>query len=284
VPPAALATAPFAATEAERVGSEERDQERRWARRRKVAVRLVAAIGGIAVVAGGVWIWTTTRNMPPYEAWSTPLPRASLPPAETTAATTTAAGGVQEPTATVTTPAEGSGTVPGGVVTRAPHQRWSWSISAMGTLESARSLSERLRRSAPAEAFMVAPVVSGGRTLYRVLGGLAQNQQQLSGTREALGRATGLASGGWLARETPFAFALRDFEDGGAAATWAGELWGEGIPAYVLVVERDDGSTVHRVYSGAYASAEEAAPLRAVLENAGIGPGTLSERRGRAGS
>ncbi len=272
-PPVAAAEPPSVAKGAEHVDREKEDREGRRAQGRKVAVRVVAALVGIAVVAGGVWIWTKTRGVPPYEAGSTPLPRASLPAAEAPVPATTPA----ETT-------EGlSGDLP-PAVTRAPHQRWSWSIAAMGTLEAARSLSERLRRAAPDETFMVAPVVSGGRTLYRVLGGLAPDQERLVGTRESLGRETGVASGGWLAREAPLAFALRDFEDAQAAATWAGELWDEGIPVYVLVVERDDGSVVHRVYSGAYGSEEEAAPLRAVLENAGIGPGALSERRGQGGS
>lgn len=299
-----LTLPPVVEAELEHVGSEEEDAALRWAHRRRIAARTVAAFGGVAVVAGAVWIWNATRSMPPYEAWSTPLPRASLPPAETPAVATEDTGAGAAPPEASAGPADSGQTpdtasapaTPAGrmaeappeaapvAVTHAPHQRYSWSIAAMGTLDAARSLAERLRRAAPDRAFMVAPVVSGDRTLYRVLGGLALDREELVGTRESLSRETGLAPGGWLVREAPLAFALRDFGNAQEAATWAGELWGEGIPVYVLVVERDDGSVVHRVYSGAYASEEEAAPLRAVLESAGVCPETLSERRGRSGS
>jgi len=230
----------------------------------------MAVLVGVAVVVGAFRIWSATRARPPYEAWSTPLPRATIPPAGTSTALADAAAPAPAP---LDVSDEG-----------APHQRWSWSLAAMGSLDAAHALSVELQRSAPDQAFMVAPIVSGGRTLYRVLGGLATDRTELVAMREALARETGLASGTWLVREAPLAFALQEFDAAEDAARRVEELWSISVPAYVLLVERDDGSRIHRVYAGAYASEEEALPLRRLLEDAAISPETLSERKGRIGA
>ncbi|NJD18188.1 MAG: SPOR domain-containing protein [Gemmatimonadetes bacterium] len=156
-------------------------------------------------------------------------------------------------------------------------------MAAMGSMEAARELVAGLRRRAPDQAFVIAPIVSAGRTLYRVLGGLATARAELTRIREPLGRATGQPAGTWLVREAPLAFSLQDFAEAGAAAERVAELARSGVPAYALVVERDDGSRVHRVYAGGYADEAEAATLRALLESAGISGAALVERRGRVG-
>jgi hypothetical protein len=285
-----LATPPIMMAEWDRFGDEE-EEAHRSAQRRKIAIRVLAGLGGVAVVAGAVWIWTSTRSMPPYEARSTTLPRASIPPAGAPAPGAALASATD--TATPDTALAGdssqvtdtAGAPPGTAVpeTRAPHQRYSWSMAAMGTMDGARSLVERLRRRAPDQAFIIAPIVSDGRSLYRVLGGLAADRDELARIREPLGQATGQPAGTWLVREAPLAFSLQDFDDAESATSWIAELGRSGVPAYVLVVERDDGSLVHRVYAGAYANEAEAAAMRSLIDSAGIRGALLVERKGRAG-
>ena len=168
-------------------------------------------------------------------------------------------------------------------MTGAPHQRFSWGLAALGSLEAARGMTERLGRAAPDQAFMVAPIVSNGRTLYRILGGLAEDRDQLLALRGTLAERTGIAPGSWLVREAPWAFSLQDFDDAAAATARARALWNAGVPVYVLIVERDDGSLVHRLYAGAYETEQEAQALRAMLERAGVSGMTFTDRRGRSG-
>lgn len=302
-----LATPPIMLAEWDRFGDEEEDAF--WTgRRRTMVVRGLAVLGGVAVVAGAVWIWGMTRAQPPFEPRSSALPRASVPPAAGTPDTTAAGevGTEAEPTrvaaagdsvpvpdtalapatqvaaaaaAAARTPSVG----PAAAGTGAPLQRYSWSMAAMGTLDAARAMVERLRRRAPEHAFIVAPIASDGRTVYRVLGGLAADREELAALREPLGQATREQAGSWLVREAPLAFALQDFDDAAGAAARVNELWQAGVPTYALVVGRDDGSVTHRVYAGAYASEAEASALRAMLERAGVRDARLVERRGRAG-
>jgi cell division septation protein DedD len=252
----------------------------RSARRKKLLVRGLAALGGVAVFAGAVWIWSSTRGMPPYEARSSALPRATIPSASAPGAGAALAGDTAQ-VADSTVASDAPAAVP---ETRTPHQRYSWSMAALGSMDAARSMVERLRRRAPDEAFMIAPIVSDGRTLYRVLGGLAADREELVRIREPLGQATGQPAGTWLVREAPLAFSLQDFDDADGASAWVAELGRSGVPAYALVVERDDGSRVWRVYAGAYANEAEAATMRALIDSAGIRGAPLVERKGRAGS
>ncbi len=127
----------------------------------------------------------------------------------------------------------------------------------------------------------MAPIVSNGRTLYRVLGGLSEDRPGLVAQRASLGEQTGENPSRWFVREAPSAYLLDEFDDQAAAQTRAQALWGAGIPTYVLVVGRQDGSQGHRVYAGAYATEEEAAALVAMLREAGITGMTFTERRGR---
>ncbi len=283
-----LATPPIMMAEWDRFGDEE-EGAYRSARRKKVAVRILAGVVGVAVVAGAAWVWTSTRSLPLYEARSTTLPRASLPAAGSSASGVAVASEAAAATPDAALAGGGAG-APGAPAraavpeTRAPHQRYSWSMAAMSTMDAARSLVEGLRRRAPDQAFVIAPIVSDGRTLYRVLGGLAADREELARIREPLGQATGQPAGTWLVREAPLAFALQDFDDAASASAWVAELARSGVPAYVLVVERDDGSLVHRVYAGAYASEAEAATMRALIDSAGIRGVALVERKGQAGS
>lgn len=151
----------------------------------------------------------------------------------------------------------------------------------MGSYEAARALVERLGRGGEGGPFAIAPIVSDGRTLYRVVGGIAESRETLEGIREGVAAAAGVDAARLLVREVPLAFALQDFPDGVSAASRADQLLRAGVPAYVLAVARDDGTTVHRVYAGAYASAEEAAVLVGTLRAAGFGEARLVERRGR---
>ncbi|HSW27994.1 MAG TPA: SPOR domain-containing protein [Longimicrobiales bacterium] len=294
-----LSTPPIMMAEWDRFGDED-EAASRSAQRKKVAVRILAGVVGVAVVAGAAWVWTSTRGLPPYEARSTTLPRASIPPAGESASGVALAsemGAATPDTAVPPDSAAAPGTAgtpitagtPGAPSraavpeTRAPHQRYSWSMAAMGTMDAARSLVERLRRRAPDQAFAIAPIVSDGRTLYRVLGGLAADREELARIREPLGQATGQPAGTWLVREAPLAFSLQDFDDADGASAWVAELSRSGVPAYVLVVERDDGSRVHRVYAGAYADEAEAVTMRALIDSAGIRGAVLVERKGRVG-
>lgn len=294
--------------------------------RRRRLVRALAAVVGVVVVAGAVWIWRGSRDLPPFEVRSTTLPRATTParsaappaagevrpeggqeaaplpgeerPEPAPAAEPTSTGeATQDPDVTAAPeqpvqppptgqPAPAVGAVgraptPGVGEGRAPHQRFSWSVAAMGSYEAARALVERLGRGGEGGPFAIAPIVSDGRTLYRVVGGIAESRETLEGIREGVAAAAGVDAARLLVREVPLAFALQDFPDGVSAASRADQLLRAGVPAYVLAVARDDGTTVHRVYAGAYASAEEAAVLVRTLRAAGFGEARLVERRGR---
>jgi len=282
--------------------------ERRSARRRMVRTR-VLGIAGVAVVgiAGG-WIWTTLRSRPPMDVQGVTPPRATVEaepapdasqagpeavaeggesgapettPPETGEPAATPAGEVAQATPARTQPSPTPVAGAAGVgETGAPHQRFTWSLAALGSYRAAADMVVRLRQRAPGEAFAVAPIVSDGRTLYRVLGGLAATRPALLATREAIARSAGLAPETPFPREAPMAFALGDYGQVADARSRADELWGAGVPTYVLGVTRDDGTQVYRVYAGAYASAAEAQPLLTLLRAAGVADPTFVERRG----
>lgn len=253
--------------------------------------------------------------MPPLDVRSTPLPRvgvpgqAAPPPAgenvvppgrqgpldeavaeavEEASAPDSLQGttrGAEPTTATQPPPAAlgaGRAPTPGVGESGAPLQRFSWSVAAMGSYDAARSLVERLRRSAPDRAFVIAPIMADGQTLYRVLGGVAESREALAELRDGVATAANVEPDRLLLRDAPLAFALQDFSEAPAAAR-ADQLWRAGVPAYVLEVDRDDGTRTHRIYAGAYASAEEAAVLVGTLRAAGFGAAQLVERRGRFG-
>lgn len=248
---------------------------------RRLLVRSLVAVGGVVVVAGAVWIWNSSREMPPLDVRSTPLPRVGVP----VQAAQSPAGGeaIASPAAlsSAAAPEGGRAPTPGVGASGAPLQRYSWSVAAMGSYDAARSLVERLRRSAPDRAFFIAPILADGRTLYRVLGGLAESREALGELRDGVAAAAGVEPAGLLLRDAPLAFALQDFSEASAAAARADQLWRAGVPAYVLVVDQDDGTRIHRIYAGAYATAEEAAVLVGTLRAAGFGAAQLVERRGR---
>lgn len=283
--------------------------------RRKLLVR-VAAIAAVAVVgvAGG-WIFTSLRDRPPVEVQGVMPPRSAVgeggagvaapaeaeatpdAPEEGAGATPTPSGAApgdatpegtagaatparEEPRAAAPAPAPGTGG-PVGPATSAPHQRFTWSLAAMGSYSTAASMVDRLRQRAPGEAFAIAPIVSDGRTLYRVLGGTAETRDALLATREAMARTAGMAPETPFPREAPMAYAVADYPVADQARARAEVLARAGVPTYVLEVARDDGSRAYRVYAGAYASEAEAQPLLALLRGAGVSDAVFTERRGR---
>lgn len=283
--------------------------------RRKLLVR-VAAIAAVAVVGVvGGWIFTSLRNRPPVEVEGVMPPRSAVgegaagvaapPGAEATpdapeegaGATPTPSGGApgettpedaagaappvrEEAPAAAPAPAPGTG-APVGPAASAPHQRFTWSLAAMGSYRTAASMVDRLRQRAPGEAFAIAPIVSDGRTLYRVLGGTAETRDALLATREAMARTAGVAPETPFPREAPMAYAVADYPVADQAGARAEALARAGVPTYVLEVARDDGSRAYRVYAGAYASEAEAQPLLALLRGAGVSDAVFTERRGR---
>lgn len=242
----------------------------RWALGRALMV-----VGGVAVVALAAWIWSSARKLPPLQVRDSALPRVAVPPLPADPAAEPAAGPETQ------VPADALVEAAVATSTTSPHQRFTWAVAAMGSYEAARALAQRVARRNPGLTPVVAPIQAQGRTLYRVLGGLAADREALAGVREEVAAAAGVDPGVLLARETPLAFALEDFADAEAAARRAEEVGAAGVDAYVLAVDREDGTLVHRVYAGAYASADEARPLLERLRSAGLGDVPLVERRGR---
>jgi len=160
-----------------------------------------------------------------------------------------------------------------------PPPAFSLSLSAHAEPGVAEARLATLSERAPEVWFGIVPVEVGGTAYRRLLAGLAPDSGAVEALRSRLGALLGEEPDGWVARRTHLAFLVATSPDRAEAEGAVAGLAQGGIPAYVLQVDRSDGSTLYDVYAGAFADAEEAAALRATLQRAGV-TAPLRERRG----
>lgn len=142
---------------------------------------------------------------------------------------------------------------------------YSVAVGAYPTLEEARGRADSLQRAHTGVPALIAPVIAGGRTFYRVLVGALAD----SAAARALGeRAAG--GGDWILRDASLAFGLGELGDRGLAERRVRELADLSVPAYVVPVPYSGGRERYRIYAGGYESEAEAAAMRALLGANGI--------------
>lgn len=138
---------------------------------------------------------------------------------------------------------------------------------------------EELAARLPDRLWIVAPLEVDGTVYHRVLAGPAADEAAADSLAASLAEALGADVSEWVVRATGRAFFLGMEDDRTTALDRAAALRDDGIPAYVLSVAGPGGTVRYRVYAGAYADADEAAHLAAVLQERGL-TATLSERSG----
>jgi SPOR domain len=161
-----------------------------------------------------------------------------------------------------------------------PTPRYSIALAAYGDPGLAASRLRAVRRKAPGQLFTLAPIRVGDRVFLRLLAGVASDS--LGATRAAaeLSQSLGESSAPWMIRQTPMAFLLGSEPTLDGADARVRALSEEGISAYLLSVDLDDGTVQYRVYAGAYANAGEASELSARLGAAGEPTDRFEERIG----
>jgi SPOR domain len=121
---------------------------------------------------------------------------------------------------------------------------------------------------------------------HKVYAGMLQDTAQAAELRARLlsgGQVDSAAVGGpsALIQERPLAFDLGDFATREAAQARADSLAARAIPAYAVPVPLSDGREAWKLYGGAFADSAGAAPMRTMLQSAGL-PARLVPRSGRA--
>jgi hypothetical protein len=155
---------------------------------------------------------------------------------------------------------------------------------ALGSYRNGGSAARRARVVGgllPGVVVLSVPVEIGGAVYHRVLAGPARDSADAARLAGEIARRGGLDRSGWILRATPRAFRLDEMGDPAAARERADAFTASGVPAYVLAVAYEDGSTRYRVYAGAYADEMEASYLAGLLRERGITTATLSDRTGR---
>ena len=174
----------------------------------------------------------------------------------------------------------------GEAVITAELMTWMLTVASFEDAGAAAASARRLERLLPATGVAVAPVQLAGRVVNRVMAGpVADSLQARELGRTLVGRLGGEARlDDWVIRQVRLAFPIDEFEFGPDAEARAGQrveqLQGQGIPAHVLALGRSDGSTVLRIYAGAFAEVVEAGWLASRLAQLGIEHGPLSDRVG----
>jgi cell division septation protein DedD len=157
--------------------------------------------------------------------------------------------------------------------------RYSVAIAIYGVLDQAQDRVAQLGKDAPTMQFYISPTVVQGSIFYRVMAGPLADSVSAAAMRDTLmnRRIKTITTTSDLL-DTPFAFLLGTFPNRGAADAKAAEATSKGIPAYVLPAGMS-GSTVYKVYAGAYTGLGDAEFLREILERASL-PDSLVERTG----
>ena len=157
---------------------------------------------------------------------------------------------------------------------------YSVAIAGYQLLTQAQERVEQLRREQPAMQFFTAPTVVQGRMYYRVLAGPLPDSATAAAVRDTLMarriKTVALASDLLVA---PYAFLIGTFPRRTDAQAKATEAVGRGIPTYIVPIADADGTTLYRLYAGAYSGQGDAAFLRDMLKGASL-PDSLVERTG----
>lgn len=243
---------------------------------RRLAIGLFLVF--LATLAYALWSGAVRLPLPPSV-----VPASSLrsDPAIGERSVPTALEGTGQPDASVEVFAP-----QGEAVITAELMTWMLTVASFEDPGAAAALARRLERLLPGTGVAVAPVQLTGRVVNRVMAGpLADSLQAraLGGTLvERLGGGARLDD--WVIRQVRLAFPVDEFELGPGAEDQADQrveqLQGQGIPVHVLALTRSDGSTVLRIYAGAFAEAGEANWLAMRLAQLGIEHGPLSDRVG----
>ncbi len=163
----------------------------------------------------------------------------------------------------------------------APLQAWGLRIGAFRNREVAREQAELMSTRAPGHLFVVVPVEVQGTRYFRVVSSLAEEQADAEAMRADLAARLGSTdSDQWLVRRAPMTFLVAEASTEEEALGRVEMLGSAGVDTFVMALPRPDGSRVFRVYAGAYANAQEAATMGALLEAAGVSGAALVERRG----
>jgi len=162
-----------------------------------------------------------------------------------------------------------------------PLQSWGLRIGAFRNQGVARQQAGLMSSRAPGHLFIVVPVDVQGTRYYRVVSALAEEQGDAESMRSDLATRLGSAEAEqWLVRRAPLAFLVAETATEEEARGRLETLGSAGVDSFVMALPRKDGSTVFRVYAGAYANPEEASAMRDLLQAAGIADAPLVERRG----
>lgn len=161
----------------------------------------------------------------------------------------------------------------------APHHEWNLTLGSYTDPRSADGLAARLGNLHDGLAVVVAPVEVGGTVYHRVLAGPMPDSMAAAALRVLLAGERG-GRGDWVVRYAPFAFMVGEVEERAAAERRRAVLEDLGVPAYVMELDRSDGSSFYRVYVGAYADAVEASWMAARLADRNVDTAPLAERRG----
>lgn len=162
-----------------------------------------------------------------------------------------------------------------GRVAAAPSAEWALALESFLDPAVAAGRAEEFQRRHPEVLFWVVPVRVNGRRFHRVLAGQRATEADLEGLRTELG-----GNPSWYARRVGLAFLLGEVPDLEAARTWTEVLAGLGIPSHVLAVRGPDAGWSYRVFSGGFASPEEASELEDMLRAEQLEGVRLTERRG----
>ena len=177
--------------------------------------------------------------------------------------------------------ASGTPTAPADLVASSPLQAWGLRIGAFRNREVAREQADLMASRAPGHLFVVVPVEVQGTRYYRVVSSLAEEQTDAEAMRSDLATRLGSTeSDQWLVRRAPMAFLVAEASTEEEALGRVEILDAAGVDTFVMALPRADGSRLFRVYAGAYANAQEAATMGALLESAGVVDAPLVERRG----
>jgi hypothetical protein len=158
---------------------------------------------------------------------------------------------------------------------------YSLAIASYRDQAEARGRAVTLSRLVPDVLFTVVPVQVSGTLYHRILVGPATDSVHATELATHVAERTGMDPSRWVIRATSGAFDLGQTADRAVAEERARDLYDAGMPVYVLAVDYSDGSTLYRIYAGAYADEQEAAHLSSVLAEQGLGLYPFSHRTGR---
>lgn len=162
-----------------------------------------------------------------------------------------------------------------------PLLAWGLRIGAFRNREVAKEQADLMSARAPGHLFVVVPVEVQGVRWFRVVSAAAEERADAEALRTDLATRLGAADAEqWLVRRAPLAFLAGSVATMEQAEARVETLEAAGVDAFALTLAAPDGTSTFRIYAGAYATADEAATMRGLLEAAGLGEAPLVERRG----